>query len=132
MKHRNNPLSSKNFRKKISLSLINKDIDEKYLVKSHSVSIYEHINSILYKRTLKIIFKNIKQFQVRAYWNMLVRTPHPVISNTGWNIYYTMDQKSIGETSVITLRLENMINVCSAKQLTRSVCFNHWSIKKWT
>ena len=41
-----------------------------------------------------------------------------------------MNQKSIDGTLVMILRLEIMINVYLVKQLTNSVCFNHWSIDK--
>ena len=79
-----------------------------------------------------MILINENNFQVWAYCNRLVRPPHQVISNNGSIIYYTMNQKSIDVTSVIIWGLESMINLCSVEQLTNSVCFNNWSIKKWT
>ena len=71
-----------------------------------------------------------------------------MIPNTVSMIYYTLNQKSIDGTSVMTLRLEIMINICSekfeqrvsalitgqltietkqypVKYLTKSVCFIH-------
>ena len=47
MMHKNNSLSGKQYKinKYLSFILINKNIDNKYLVISHSVSIYEHISS---------------------------------------------------------------------------------------
>ena len=54
---------------------------------------------IIDKCTVKkvLIYENI--FQVRAHWKRLDRTPHRVITNTGYMIYYTMNQKSIDRTS---------------------------------
>ena len=81
---------------------------------------------------IKIFLINENNFQVWSYYNRQVWPTHQVISSTGSLIYYTINQKWIDGTSVMKLRLEIMITVCPVKKLTHSVCFNHWSLKKWT
>ena len=54
---------------------------------------------IIDKCTFKIILIYENHFQVRAHYNRLVRPPHPVKKNSISIIYYTMNQKSIYETS---------------------------------
>ena len=48
MKHKNNSLSGKKYQKEMRILVsdwFTKDIDNKYLVIGHSVSIFEHISS---------------------------------------------------------------------------------------
>ena len=94
---------------------------------------YQYMNtsiSSVYKCPFQNILINENHFRIWAHCNRLVRYLRQVISNTGSNIYYKINHKSIYETSFITLRLKNIKHLCSVKDLTLSVCFNPWSINK--
>ena len=56
---------------------------------------YQYMNAsslIIDKFTFKTIKIYENLFQVRAHCNIIVQPPHPLITNTRKNLYYTMDK----------------------------------------